>query len=45
MMFIVSGGGGYGEPGKRDRALIEEDLREGYITPEAALRDYGQATE
>ena len=37
----VSGGGGYGKPLERDRAMIEEDLREGYITPEGARRDYG----
>ena len=37
----VSGGGGYGRPQERQRAMIEEDLREGYITPEGARRDYG----
>jgi N-methylhydantoinase B len=37
----LPGGGGYGEPAKRDRQLIESDLRNGYITPEAARRDYG----
>jgi N-methylhydantoinase B/oxoprolinase/acetone carboxylase alpha subunit len=26
---------------RRDRELIEEDLREGYISPEGAQRDYG----
>ena len=37
----VSGGGGYGRPEDRERERIEEDLREGYITPEGAKRDYG----
>ncbi len=37
----VSGGGGYGRPQDREREMIEEDLREGYITPEGAKRDYG----
>jgi N-methylhydantoinase B/oxoprolinase/acetone carboxylase alpha subunit len=37
----VPGGGGYGNPRERDRAMVEEDLREGFISPEAARRDYG----
>ena len=37
----VSGGGGYGRPEDREREMIEEDLREGYITREGARRDYG----
>ena len=37
----LPGGGGYGDPRARDRQLIEADLRNGYITPEAARRDYG----
>jgi len=36
-----AGGGGYGDPTKRDRATIADDIAEGYITPEAAERDYG----
>ena len=35
------GGGGYGAPGERDRALLRRDLALGYVTPEAAVRDYG----
>jgi N-methylhydantoinase B len=35
-----AGGGGYGEPAKRDRAAIASDVAEGYVTPEAAKRDY-----
>ncbi|HEX9820888.1 MAG TPA: hydantoinase B/oxoprolinase family protein, partial [Methylomirabilota bacterium] len=36
-----AGGGGYGDPRKRERARIARDLEEGYVTPEAAKRDYG----
>jgi N-methylhydantoinase B len=35
------GGGGYGDPRERDPALIEEDLEEGYISPESARQNYG----
>lgn len=34
------GGGGFGPAKDRDPGLIEADLLEGYITPEAAARDY-----
>jgi N-methylhydantoinase B len=37
----TSGGGGFGEPRTRGRALIERDLRHGYVTPEAAAAIYG----
>ncbi len=36
-----AGGGGFGDPKKRDRAAIERDIAEGYVTPEGARRDYG----
>jgi N-methylhydantoinase B len=36
----TAGGGGWGNPLERDRTLIEEDLRQGYITPEAARDIY-----
>jgi N-methylhydantoinase B len=35
------GGGGWGNPAERDPALVREDLRLGYISAEAARRDYG----
>ncbi|MBL8384173.1 MAG: hydantoinase B/oxoprolinase family protein [Burkholderiales bacterium] len=35
------GGGGFGDPKKRPRAAVLADLRLGYISPEAARRDYG----
>lgn len=36
------GGGGYGDPAKRDAALISEDVAEGYISPAAAREVYGR---
>lgn len=36
-----AGGGGYGDPKARDRGAIARDIAEGYVTPEAAKRDYG----
>jgi N-methylhydantoinase B len=40
LVIETPGGGGWGDPAKRDRALIEHDLREGLVTPEGARRDY-----
>jgi len=34
------GGGGYGEPSKRDRMRVEGDVREGLISPQSAERIY-----
>jgi N-methylhydantoinase B len=38
--LLLPGGGGYGDPKKRDRRLIERDLKNGYVTEEAAAREY-----
>ena len=35
------GGGGFGDPLDRDPALVLKDVREGYVSPESALADYG----
>ena len=35
-----SGGGGYGRPEERDRELVVDDLRNGYVTPQAADSEY-----
>jgi N-methylhydantoinase B len=35
------GGGGYGDPSERDRAAIERDVALGFVSEEAAERDYG----
>jgi N-methylhydantoinase B len=37
----TGGGGGYGSPSDRPRKLVERDVRRGYISVEAAARDYG----
>ena len=37
------GGGGYGDPFSRDPQLVRRDVLFGYVTPEAAARDYGVA--
>ncbi|MBM3517216.1 MAG: hydantoinase B/oxoprolinase family protein [Alphaproteobacteria bacterium] len=36
------GGGGYGEPATRERALIARDIRRGYISARTAARVYGR---
>ncbi len=41
VVMDAAGGGGYGDPRSRERALLERDLREGKVSPEAAARDYG----
>jgi len=38
---MTATGAGWGDPLERDRALVEEDLKNGYVTPEQAARDYG----
>jgi N-methylhydantoinase B len=35
------GGGGYGDPARRDPSALAEDIAEGFVTEEAAARDYG----
>jgi N-methylhydantoinase B len=39
--LLDAGGGGYGDPANRDPRRVEEDLRQGFVSPEAAARDYG----
>jgi N-methylhydantoinase B len=39
--LAMPGGGGYGDPRRRERALVVRDLEEGFITTEAARADYG----
>ena len=38
-----SGAGGYGDPRERAPHLIAADVAEGFVSPEAAARDYGYA--
>jgi N-methylhydantoinase B len=42
-MLEGAGGGGYGDPRKRDRAALARDVAEGYVTVAAAKREYGDA--
>ncbi|MBI4966696.1 MAG: hydantoinase B/oxoprolinase family protein [Rhodospirillales bacterium] len=37
----LPGAGGYGDPKKRERARVKQDLDDEKISPEAAKRDYG----
>ena len=37
------GGGGFGDPKTRDPQRVLRDVREGYVTPDQALKDYGVA--
>ena len=34
----LSGGSGFGDPLDRDPTAIEEDVRQGYVSPDAAER-------
>jgi N-methylhydantoinase B len=43
--YRTPGGGGFGDPRLRDPELIQEDLLEGYISVEAAEREYGFAAK
>src|SRR5262249_60699977 len=36
-----AGGGGGGDPRRRDRAALARDVAEGYVSPDAAKKDYG----
>ena len=37
----VPGGGGHGDPARRSAKRLAADLRDGYVTPDGASRDYG----
>ena len=37
----AAGGGGYGNPFMRDPQLVEDDVKEGYVSPGRAREDYG----
>ena len=41
LTFGTAGGGGWGDPLERDRKAVERDIVAGYVSPEAARRDYG----
>jgi len=39
--LMTGGGGGWGPPAERDPEAVRRDVREGYVSREAARRDYG----
>jgi N-methylhydantoinase B len=39
--ILSGGGGGYGPPADREPEAVTRDVREGYVSAEAARRDYG----
>jgi N-methylhydantoinase B len=39
--IYTAGGGGWGDPLERETHLVNDDVQDGYVTLEAALRDYG----
>ena len=41
----TAGGGGYGDPRARDPEAVLRDVRNGYVSPHSAERDYGVALE
>jgi N-methylhydantoinase B len=41
--LMMGGGGGWGPPEERDPEAVLADIREGYVTEEAARRDYPHA--
>ena len=41
MLKAASGGGGRGKPEEREIFMIQEDLRNGFISVEKARSDYG----
>jgi N-methylhydantoinase B len=44
--LIMPGGGGYGDPRTRDHDSVRRDVREGFVSREAAVSAYGlDATE
>ena len=40
LIFLTAGGGGWGDPRKRDKKEIAEDVRTGMVSQAAATRDY-----
>jgi len=45
MVVRTGGGGGFGDPRERDRAAVLRDVARGYVSREAAVRDYGVSPE
>ena len=45
IVLATPGGGGLGDPRRRDREKVREDVLDGYVTAEAAGREYGMKEE
>ena len=43
VIIASPGGGGRGDPRRRDIAAVGRDVRLGFVTPDSARRDYGVA--
>ena len=43
--ILMPGGGGYGDPLRRDRDQVRRDVAEGFVSPEAARDAYGLVEE
>ena len=41
IQIMTPGGGGFGDPLDRSAELVLEDVKEGYVSPDSARRDYG----
>jgi N-methylhydantoinase B len=41
LVFRTAGGGGWGDPRLRDRREVADDVAKGYVSLDAARRDYG----
>jgi N-methylhydantoinase B len=37
-LLQTAGGGGYGKPAERDRAAVDRDIAEGYVTARGAAK-------
>ena len=42
---MTAGGGGWGDPFDRPAADVLDDVLDGFVSPESALRDYGVVIE
>ncbi|MFV2032624.1 MAG: hydantoinase B/oxoprolinase family protein, partial [Gammaproteobacteria bacterium] len=45
LVLNLPGGGGYGDPKNRDRALVKQDVKRGYITEQEARRNYAYESD
>ncbi|MDP2707206.1 MAG: hydantoinase B/oxoprolinase family protein, partial [Burkholderiales bacterium] len=41
LRIMTPGGGGFGDPGQRDRAALKRDFLDGKVTAEKIKQDYG----